>query len=167
MYINRDFVLIYGLAYIFYANGFPQRESFVISFVFVTVAVKKLCILNKNLSLKEKRIVLIGGLIWIGLLASEYLIHNLSPRFLFLNTLIILLYVLVLLCDMKRRTIVIISLISLECVFSGWAINKDTKFAKYSDVYTVNLLEENAVKSIKIKIATVLEQLIRLIQMTQ
>lgn len=130
-------------------NGFPQRESFVISFVFVIVAVKELCVLNENLSSKEKRIVLICGLIWIGLLFGEYLIHNLSFNFLCLNTLIILLYVLVFLCDVKKRILVLICLVSLECVFSGWAINKDTKFAEYSDIHTVNLLEDNAAKSIK------------------
>lgn len=132
-------------------NGFPQRESFVISFVLVVVAVKELCLLKENLSSEEKRIVLISGLIWIGLLACEYLIHNLSFKLLLLNMLMILLYVLVFMCGVRRRNIVIICLVGLECIFSGWAINKDTKFAKYSDIHIVNLLEENAVKSIKNK----------------
>lgn len=130
-------------------NAFPQRESFVISFVLVTVAVKEFSLLNENLLFKDKVIVLISGILWVGLLIIEYLIYNLSIKFLLLNTLVILFYIIIFLFITKKKSIAIMCLISLECVLSGWALNKDTKFANYSDVHTVNLLENKEVETIK------------------
>lgn len=87
------------------------------------------------------------GVIWSAILILEVLKNNLSIRFGIVNVLLILMYIFVL-TRVNNKNILLIGLICIECTFSGWAVNKDTRFTSFSSILSVNHAETQAINEL-------------------
>ncbi len=127
-------------------NGFPQRESYIISFVMITLTVKELAYIKAS-----KLLPVLVGLISLIIIGAELVSGNISLKILLINTLFILIYSLLFLFWKNDRNFkrILLTLISIECVVSGILINRITNFAELKPFYITNIAESNAIQKEK------------------
>lgn len=127
-------------------NGFPQRESYVISLVMITLAAKELGHISH-----PKLLPIVVGLVSLIILAAELMLGNVSLKILLINALFVLVYSLLFIFwknDHKFKTL-LFTLISIECIVSGVVINKVTNFADLKPFYNTNIAESKAIRKIE------------------
>lgn len=127
-------------------NGFVERESFMVCFVMIMLAVKELDYTNIHYIY-----LTIVGIAWILLLLVEVRTHNLSLKLFMLNSILILIYVLLFTIYRENtyRNNIVFTFICLECIMSGFVLNRNINFAKIGPFYSVNTSESSAIDKIK------------------